>query len=99
MDEEIIKDANYLDISRWLESEGITREVCQKLKVSHAILLYWTDSLIYKLTLLTLENEIDGACFLELTEEDIRSTVPKIGVIKKNKLIEATIIKSEITVA
>ena len=32
---------------------------------------------------LTVENDIDGETFLELSEDDIRSVVPKLGAVKK----------------
>ena len=43
-------------------------EKCLKLKVVH----YYTT-----------ENEIDGSAFLELSEDDVRTLVPKLGVVKK----------------
>ena len=43
--------------------------------------------------ILTAENEIDGAAFVDLTEADIKSMVSKLGIVKKICRLQASVEK------
>ena len=47
----------------------------------HYIVLFLADNFSFKL--FSLDNQIDGEAFCELTEEDIKQMVQPLGVVKK----------------
>ena len=46
-----------------------------------------------------LEEDIDGAAFLDLTEADIKSMVPKLGLVKKVMRLQKVICMLELNVS
>ena len=37
------------------------------------------------------DNELDGGCFMELTEEEFKGMYPQIGIVKKMIRIQKTV--------
>ena len=39
-----------------------------------------------------IDNELDGSCFMELTEGEFKSMFPQIGIVKKMIRIQKTVL-------
>ena len=92
------EDKDAFDVATWLKENGIPLEICDKFdgrSLFHYILmnveLYicYTKSATINIFLFCVfcefivDEEIDGSGFLDLTECDIKSLVPKLGIVKK----------------
>lgn len=77
-----------VEIRDFLEENGVPAEIAERFEGEFAVYLFLKHALklfgmFFSLCLNITEEDIDGAAFLELSEADIKSMVPKLGMVKK----------------
>ena len=96
---------NPTELTLWLAHHDVPADVCDifegewsTLSRANAFTSYFIVSFnsiiiiyFYINFLFYSENEIDGDCFLELTESDIKGLVPKLGLVKKICRLQASV--------
>ena len=85
------KDAR--EVAMWLRSNGIPDLTCEQFEgiknCDNLLLVY--NPLPMLLAAVCAENDIDGECFTELTEADIKSLESKLGTVKKICRLQASV--------
>ena len=79
-----------LELSTWLQEEGVDLTYCEIFEGRYHNLL-WHDPV--SLYCLLLDNEIDGPAFIELTENDIKTMIKPLGVVKKILRLQKSVVR------